>query len=447
MKRILLCWAVCVAITTNAQELRYFHEVFDSVRVIRDIPYGENYVYDATEGEAGLTTEVQTLDIYLPPTADTIGNRPLIIWAHGGSFLNGSKEDADIVHFCESFTRRGFVCASINYRLGYEQPIDSVNAFRAVYRALQDGRAAVRFMRFTASDYGIDPDRIYFGGTSAGALIALNIVYLNRPEEIPAYLDTNERLSVNTIPGFGLDGIEGLTNQINTSSEIAGIINFCGATRTVEWMNDEYARNTPVISMHGPEDGTVPYGTRVINVNDIVDIPEEPVIPIIEVQGSYDIDRHADTTGIVSRLYTWYGADHVPYIDFLTDDTAQMYMDTLMSFTVKHVYEDFLGLGEVPGLEENEPPCDFNNGDTQPCTTTGMMHYGQTTFSLAPNPARETVRIYSSDGTQATMWDALGQIIWHKQLNAGQNNISVRNLPAGLYVIQAGGQRLRLLVE
>ncbi|MGB0167601.1 MAG: alpha/beta hydrolase fold domain-containing protein, partial [Luteibaculum sp.] len=222
---------------TAQNPLRFYNKVFpaNSISIDTSLVYGSNYVYNALEGEIGLTEEEQTLDIYFPPLSDTLKSRPLIIWAHGGSFLGGTKDDADIVYFCKEFAERGFVTASINYRLGYEAPIDSIAAVRTVYRALQDGRAAVRFMRSVASEYNIDTNRIYFGGTSAGAFIATNMVYLNLPEEVPSYVDTSERLAINSDPRFGLDGIEGTTNDLSNSSEIHGVINFCGATKTLAW--------------------------------------------------------------------------------------------------------------------------------------------------------------------------------------------------------------------
>ena len=351
---------------------RFFHPVFDSVEVSKDHQYGSNYSYDILKGELGLFKQDLFLDIY-KPHADEMTNRPLIIWAHGGSFLGGTKDDADIVYFCNEFAKRGFVTASIQYRLGYELPLDSVAAVRTVYRALQDGRAAIRYLRSKADSLGIDPNRIYFGGTSAGAFIGVNMAALNLSEEVPSYVDTSAHYDLNTDLRFGLDGIEGTTNDIEASSEIHGVINFCGATKTVKWLDDNYSSNIPMISMHGTRDATVPYGTRVIKLNDLTPVPQQVPIPIVEVQGSYAMDKHADEQGYVSRFYTWYGAGHVPYISFNSNETAAKYMDTLMQFTVKYVYEDFLLMGEAEGIAENEPPCDWDNDDTLPCARNSVQ--------------------------------------------------------------------------
>jgi len=427
------------ALISKAQTAkRYFDKIFTEVNIDSNIVYGNNYTYDITKLQIGATAEDLSLDIYTP-AGDTAKNRPLIIWAHGGSFMGGTKNDKDIVYFCNEFAKRGFVCVSINYRLGYELPIDSVAAVRTVYRALQDGRAAVRFMRSLAFNYQIDKDRVYFGGTSAGAFIALNVAFLNLPEEVPAYVDTMPRTELNLNLRYGLDGIEGLTNTIKQSSKIQGIINFCGATKTTNWMDDAYSKSIPIISMHGTKDGTVPYASRTIFLNDLTPIPEQIPLPIIPVKGSYDIDRHADKMGYVSKLYTWYGADHVPYINYDTDPAAAAYMDTLMRFTVKHVYEDFLGLGKVDGLDENAPPCDFNNGDTLPCLTAIKDKIAKLEALTAfPNPCSNYFSMENSTGKELTITilNLLGQEVL--ELVSSQDLILVPtdDIPSGLYTIQ-----------
>lgn len=439
LKSILTLFLFLVSFLVSAQNKRYYDKIFTDVKKTADILYGSNFTYDATQGQVGLTQQNLFLDIY-EPVGDTVTNRPLIIWAHGGSFLNGTRNDADIVFFCNEFAKRGFVTVSIQYRLGYEQPVDSVNATRTVFRALQDGRAAIRFMRSVAEQYKIDKKRVYFGGTSAGAFIALNVAFLNLPSEVPSFVDTTQRSVVNLFKGLG--GIEGTTNNIKESSEIQGVINFCGATRFVSWMDDKFSSNVPVISMHGTADATVPYATRVINLNDLTPLPPEPAIPIIEVQGSYDIDRHAKKKGYSSVFYTWYGAPHVPYIRFNTSPAAALYMDSLMSFTVKHVYENFLGFGQVAGLTENAPPCDFNNGDKSPCKTTSV--FNQLVLNdtrIYPNPVNNLLHVFFEDAKTtkllASIYDLSGKKLFTRELNSGNTEeFNVSDLAPGYYTLQ-----------
>ena len=85
--------------------------------------------------------ERQKLDLYLPPT----GSRwPLVVAIHGGAFRMGSKEGEP----AGAFVARGFAVAAINYRLSQH----------AVFPAqIEDCKAAVRWLRANATQYGYDP--------------------------------------------------------------------------------------------------------------------------------------------------------------------------------------------------------------------------------------------------------------------------------------------------
>ena len=92
---------------SDCYEGRYIDEIFD-ISVEYDIEYGENV------NDSGLQS--LKMDIY-KPVGDDLEDRPVVIYMHGGSFVSGSKESADIVSLCNAYARRGYVVASISYRL------------------------------------------------------------------------------------------------------------------------------------------------------------------------------------------------------------------------------------------------------------------------------------------------------------------------------------------
>jgi acetyl esterase/lipase len=100
----------------------------------------------------------QKLDLYLPKNA---AKAPLIIWVHGGAWLEGSKNDL----VPRDYLADGYAVASINYRLSQH----------AIFPAqLQDCKAAVRWLRAHAAQYHLDPQRFGAWGASAGGhLVAL----------------------------------------------------------------------------------------------------------------------------------------------------------------------------------------------------------------------------------------------------------------------------------
>jgi acetyl esterase/lipase len=113
----------------------------DGVKVERDLEY-------ARVGDTPIL-----LDIYRPEKAGE--PLPLIVWVHGGGWRNGSKGGSMAI----PLSGRGYVVASIDYRL------TGVAKFPA---QIEDCRAAIRWLRASASKYGIDPKRIGVWGASAG---------------------------------------------------------------------------------------------------------------------------------------------------------------------------------------------------------------------------------------------------------------------------------------
>jgi acetyl esterase/lipase len=99
------------------------------------------------------------LDLYLP--ASGAGRLPLIVWIHGGGWHTSPTARDD--YLPGRMVGRGYALASIDYR-------DSKTArFPA---QVQDCKAAVRWLRAHAEQYGIDPERVGVWGISAGGHLA-----------------------------------------------------------------------------------------------------------------------------------------------------------------------------------------------------------------------------------------------------------------------------------
>jgi acetyl esterase/lipase len=146
---------------------RFLDPEFDYV-VTSDVVYG-----DAINEDGAL--EQLKLDLYTPAN-DTATNRPVVIWAHGGGFVTGDKVSGGR-NWASEFARRGYVAASINYRMDEDggqirYPIDAAENQRISW-AVSDMKAAVRWFRANATTLGIDPARIAVAGASAGAVMAL----------------------------------------------------------------------------------------------------------------------------------------------------------------------------------------------------------------------------------------------------------------------------------
>lgn len=103
----------------------------------------------------------QVCDIYLPEGAE---KAPVIILVHGGGFMFGDQGMDVILPVIDKALENGYSVVSVDYR----------KATEAVFpAALGDVKAAVRFVKAYAMDYGFDPEHIAIWGESAGAYLSL----------------------------------------------------------------------------------------------------------------------------------------------------------------------------------------------------------------------------------------------------------------------------------
>lgn len=103
----------------------------------------------------------QVCDIYVPEDAD---HCPVIVLVHGGGFMFGDQGMSIIQPVIAKALEKGYAVVSVDYR----------KATEAVFpAALADVKAAVRFVKAHAMDYGWNPEKITVWGESAGAYLSL----------------------------------------------------------------------------------------------------------------------------------------------------------------------------------------------------------------------------------------------------------------------------------
>ena len=167
MKRVLLHIILVCGLLPHAfsqstcNSLRYQQPVFQNVNFTSG-------VYFATAIPYGVIPIPQDLylDIYAP-AGDTVTRRPVVLYQFGGGFLIGTRYEPDIPFYATYLAQCGYVVVSIDYRLGFN-PLDGSSIDREFYRAVQDQRAALRFLFQNAAQYGIDTNSVFTTGSSAG---------------------------------------------------------------------------------------------------------------------------------------------------------------------------------------------------------------------------------------------------------------------------------------
>lgn len=119
---------------------------------------------------AGVDPNLLSLDLYVPDDRPASAKRPVMIMIHGGGWRNGDKASPAIVGAkMRHFVGRGYIYATINYRLSPQTP--EPNGIKHPTHAM-DCAAAIAWIHNHIAEYGGDPDRLHLMGHSAGGHLA-----------------------------------------------------------------------------------------------------------------------------------------------------------------------------------------------------------------------------------------------------------------------------------
>jgi para-nitrobenzyl esterase len=134
--------------------------------------YGPRCVQDTTNDPdfgRSVSEDCLTLNVWAPktPAAEAF---PVMVWIHGGGFVNGS---GDIYDARWLVGRGDIIVVTLNYRLGalgfLAHPALAVDGEVGNY-GLADQQAALRWVHDNIADFGGDPDKVTIAGESAGAM-------------------------------------------------------------------------------------------------------------------------------------------------------------------------------------------------------------------------------------------------------------------------------------
>ena len=336
------------------------------------------------------------MDIY-EPGGDVALDRPLIIVAFGGSFIQGTRQDMDWM--CEYYSSLGYVAATIDYRL-YDGPLfpvpDSVIMTEEVIMAVSDMKAAIRFFKedaATFNNYRIDTNNIFVGGISAGGIVASHVAMMDSADAIESYIQ----------PLLANNG--GWTGNSSTNTQytdnVRGLLNFSGALRKASYID---SNDPDMFSVHDDGDPTVPYAFGAASIFGI---------PIISMEGSFLMDQQAQGVSVPSELITFPGNGHVSY--FL--DTPAM-TDSVMWESASFLYDiicpQFVDISEYELLDD---------------------------ALIYPNPTTNDLIVSWGEGnlTSIEVLNSLGQLIETIICEGNEYTIDVSAYDTGAYLIRLNG--------
>ncbi len=406
MKQIFTLLLSFFLISTYAQTCagRYQTEIYNQVDV-STVDYG------SAVNVFGNTQTLQ-MDIY-QAVGDTATDRPVVIFCFGGSFTAGSRTSGELVDFATDLAKRGFVCASIDYRLA-GSPLELVieeNIVKVVFSAVQDGKAAIRYFRKDfdeGNSLGISPDNIFIGGTSAGGILAANLAYVDDVSKLPSEWQVWAEEN---------GGLEGSSGNPGYCSYPNGAFGFAGAVGDTSFIEEN---DVPYYACHSTGDQTVRYDYGA---------PLQGFAPV-SLYGSGEMEKRFNNLGIYNELDTYNDGSHPPFFaqDQITSD--QRTLDT----------RDNLGTFLYNIL-------DCNAGNLKKTDQQSCADFGNPTsiraineakdWGIYPNPTNSFLTISgTSEFESFKILDAMGRELMSSTLqNTNQITVDVQDFASGMYFV------------
>lgn len=437
MKKLILLIACAVAFSSAAE--RYKDRMFD-VSVQRDVVYASGVkhlktantllsLYNAYaksdggmpvylyENETDLTTVDLHMDIY-QPKKDKEKKRPAVLVMHGGAFAAGSKNDYDqhTVTYCDSLAARGYVTVAVQYRLGITAmvknkalTIDSLDFSRTVYRGIQDVRAAVRYVRMHADELGVDPGRIYLIGNSAGAILTLENIYMDKDSEIPPAAKNKPNLG-----GLDAYGVQGTNAQANAVAALWGAIHDPKIIEDV---------SKPVLLVHGKADSTVVFKTG-RPLGNIANVLKNVMPDAAAILSSYAFHVNTPTlygSYVIDSVLTAKGVEHDTY--FVEGQPHEFYD-----------YEDY-------DVKVQKKVFDFLYAQTQkPAGPERIVLALAKPSALRMGENNLSFTVAKGNNLAYAVTDLRGRMVKNGVVSAGET-VELVDLERGVYVLRVKGER------
>ncbi len=355
---------------------RFLNSSFNSINSTIDIPYR----IATTIG--GVETEL-TLNVYRPFN-DSLSERPLIVFIHGGGFVSGNKNE--IFPLCEEFTQKGYVTASIDYRLIDIPIVDSSIINEGMIMAVSDAKVALEYLvndAISINNFGIDTANIFVGGVSAGAITALHL----------AYLDSTDIISNDLLFLIEKHQIFEHSNTNYTRPPIKGVINYSGAL----WENKWISSGEPVLfSAHDELDPLVPCGneqTITYNFN-------------FKKYGSCMLLGEAINKNVINESFI---------LPESTQHAGYLFDKNQYSFTIKKTSKFLYNIF-------------CNKKDLVPIINKNVMTY--------PNPATDKFTLETTGYIlpyELNIYDSKGELVYKNQVTTSKFNLLVREFQKGIF--------------
>ncbi|MFL2545971.1 MAG: alpha/beta hydrolase fold domain-containing protein [Candidatus Rariloculaceae bacterium] len=224
------------------------------------------------------------LDLYMPKG---VADPPLLVWIHGGAWQRGSKNVVDTIPLVEA----GYALASVEFRKSTEEIFPA---------QIHDIKAAIRYLRGNASNYGYDATRIAIHGRSSGghltALVGVTNGHTALEGSLGDFLDESSDVQV-VVSYFGASNLNSILAQSTAYGAqmrapalellLGGPVEQREALATLASpVSHVDANDPPLLLLHGDQD------------------PQMPINQSHELHGMYKL------YGLPAHLEVIHGAEH-----------------------------------------------------------------------------------------------------------------------------------------
>lgn len=455
-----------LSINTSLSAQKWITEKY-AIETVKNVPYGVATNFGGRE-------DTLHFDVSFP-TDDTLPacGRPLLLAVHGGAFIRGSRSEGLPVYWRETFAKRGYTAASVQYRLGVfpedryincnvdailgvewncSNFTDSIEWYRAMYRAQQDVKGCIRYMVQHKDEYHINPEQIYLIGESAGGFTVLSVGYLDDPDEklwlynaIDSVPRPNDLYKARCLQNPGLaasiDALDlsrpdlgQINGELNTDAPpfiVRGVASFYGGI-----MHDLFSRtkkdSVPALYMfHQPNDLLVPinYGRVLTGVSDFfTGLGCQQVVNRPYVWGSKGI------LSLVNSLKE--DGFIVPTIKtHFTNNYASAWEQVLNPSTAGHAVQDYKGTA-------NEVAAFFAPMIVDGNCTNVIKVENSIRLKLSPNPATDviSVEMNSTRPFKLEIYNLMGQQVLENTFQLNRTEVSIKDLPKDIYIVRVNDE-------
>ncbi|CAN5705548.1 hypothetical protein BH10BAC2_BH10BAC2_42900 [soil metagenome] len=425
-----------------------------------------------------------TYEVYYPDIAYSETNKlPVFIFFHAGGFSDCSTRQSDDL-YCIEFAKRGYVAFNIEYRRGRDEDpqnkFTSASHWLALYRAIQDGRGALRTIVSReiskSTTYRIDVKNIFLAGTSSGSDVALNIAY-----STPAMVN---QVFAGVSPVLGAITIDSYAGNAPTNTyTIKGILDMWGGVPVplnyAAAPADFFLQNPKrpaIVAFHGAADKEVNINSKdkffsnapsVYNTANLCTAGKTFTLPnngksvsdfkLLGSQGLYDVLK--TQMGMKFELYVDCDMEHglsQGLSDFgLGDSVTNKDVQTYIVQRAATFFQNIMNTRPATLAHTRFVDCLNNrfgcNGDTADiCSNTAICSSALNTslkndlikkkpvqlFTVNQNNKTLTINLSTQHFATVRLLNINGAMLQTKKTTEKQLSLDCNYMPAGIYIVQ-----------